>query len=116
MRILLLVIALTSPGTAAAGSADLTGGAQGTPAGQHPGGPASSTPDNDLQAPANDLPETAPLPSSPARLLYQLRWWALGAAVLLVALWGRQQRSWQARAATVALLVVALSFIFGRSP
>lgn len=56
----------------------------------------------------------APPPSSAALWLYQLRWWALAAALLLLVLWARYRLLSVAMTATLSLLVVAASFIFGQ--
>ncbi|MEP5765953.1 MAG: hypothetical protein ABJ308_15260 [Halieaceae bacterium] len=54
-------------------------------------------------------------PPSPAALwLYQLRWWAIAAALLLLTLWSRSRQTPAALGATVALLVVGSSLILGR--
>ena len=56
----------------------------------------------------------APPPSTVALLLYKLRWWALGVAILLLILWSRRQPRPVAVAAAVALVVTGLSFVLGR--
>ncbi|MEH6593458.1 MAG: hypothetical protein V7746_24540, partial [Halioglobus sp.] len=56
----------------------------------------------------------APPPSSAALWLYQLRWWALATALLLLTLWARNRLLPVAMAATVSLLVLAASLIFGQ--
>ena len=60
------------------------------------------------------LVELAPPPGRLARLLYQVRWWAVAAAMLFLVLWARRKQSAIAIAALVSLLVLGGSLIFGR--
>ncbi|MEH6588923.1 MAG: hypothetical protein V7746_01635 [Halioglobus sp.] len=53
-------------------------------------------------------------PSTAALWLYQARWWALAAAMILLVVWTRNTLLPVAMAATLSLLVVAGSLIFGQ--
>lgn len=51
-----------------------------------------------------------------ALLAYQVRWWAVAAALVLLTLWARRKQTWVAVAATVSLLLVGLSLVLGQAP
>ena len=55
-------------------------------------------------------------PSSAGQWLYTLRWWALGVAVLALLRWTQSKGTVSALIATIGLLVVGMSFVFGRPP
>lgn len=63
------------------------------------------------------IPGLIDLPAPPGSLqiwLYQLRWWALGLAVILLSLWARSQKRPLALGAAASLVVVGCSFVLGR--
>jgi hypothetical protein len=63
------------------------------------------------------VPGLIELPSPPstlAQLLYTLRWWALGLALISVVVWGRGKGKTSAVAAVASLLVLGLSLVFGK--
>lgn len=60
------------------------------------------------------LVELAAPPSMVALWLYQLRWWAVAAVLILLTLWARRKHSAIAMAAVVSLLLIGASLIFGR--
>jgi hypothetical protein len=55
-------------------------------------------------------------PSVLAVMAYQLRWWAVAAALILLTLWARRKQTWVAMAATFSLLLVGLSLVLGQAP
>ena len=61
------------------------------------------------------LVELAAPPARPTLWLYQLRWWLVAAAMILVTLWAQRKQSPVAVMAFISLLLVGASFIFGRS-
>ena len=58
--------------------------------------------------------ELADPPAAMVLWLYDVRWWALGLAVSLIVLWRWRQSPVLAGTAVITMLVVALSFLFGR--
>jgi hypothetical protein len=60
------------------------------------------------------LVELAPPPSTLALWLYQLRWWAVAAALILLTLWARQRQKLIAGGAVASLLVVGASLVLGK--
>ena len=56
----------------------------------------------------------APPPPSAALWLYRLRWWAIGAALILLTLWARRKQLVIALGAVAVLLIVGASLILGR--
>jgi hypothetical protein len=60
------------------------------------------------------LIDLAPPPSTIAVLLYQLRWWAVGLAALMLAIWSKTRRQAIANGIALSLIVVGCSFVLGR--
>ena len=71
---------------------------------------------NFLKNPSDPGLITLPQPPSQVQvLLYQARWWALGAAMALLMVWGRRRSTPVGIVAALALVVVAASFVLGRT-
>ena len=71
--------------------------------------------ENFLKNPSDPGLVTLADPPSPfSLLLHRLRWWVLGAAMILLMLWGRKRSALTGLPAAALLVVVGMSFVLGR--